>query len=98
MLSNFDDFKVCFSHTAIRAGPAGGNIGPARACGNAVFWAASGFVIHKATHDAKIGFHEDLLGFNERKRILKVLGRLPGIKPCVLAIKFIANVLIDAAR
>ena len=60
VLSEFNDFKVCLGHAAVRAGPAGRYIGPDRAGSNAVFRAAGGLVVHKTAHDADISFHENL--------------------------------------
>ena len=55
--SDHHDFKVGLGHAAVWARPALGHVGPQGASGNAVFGAASGLVVHKATHDADIGFH-----------------------------------------
>jgi hypothetical protein len=60
VLSEFNDFKVCLGHAAVRAGPAGRYIGPDRAGSNAVFRAAGGLVVHKTADDADISFHENL--------------------------------------
>jgi uncharacterized membrane protein len=57
-------FKVGLGHAAVRTGPGLGHIGPQGSGGEAVFGAASGLVVHKATHDADIGFH----GFSLNKR------------------------------
>ena len=57
--SNFNRFKVGFCDPALWAGPTLGNISPAGAGGDAIFWATRGFVIDKAANNAKVGFHGD---------------------------------------
>jgi hypothetical protein len=58
---NFYGFKVGLGNAAIWALPRLRYIGPQGAGGNAVFWAASGLVVHKAANNAQVCLHGESL-------------------------------------
>ncbi len=56
MLSDFNHFEVFLARTALRTGPVHRNIGPGRACRDAVFRYTNRFVIDPPTNQAHPSF------------------------------------------
>jgi hypothetical protein len=58
---NFYGFKVGLGNAAVWALPGLRHIPPQGTGRNAVFWAASGLVVHKAANNAQVCLHGDSL-------------------------------------